>query len=336
MILKLKGGHFSFTFFLILLSFCSLAQNKIEEAIDEFYDENVATSMDTSYINFQVKNWSLRALSTFKDHSFQLRNSGNKLSYTPNNRFGVGFGAAYFPILVDIGFNIKREEKERTQRFDIQADLILKSTFLGLVVQDYQGFNMTGNNSEKSIFRHDIQSTAIQLSYAHAFNSNKISGGSILSGAHKQKKNVGTFLLGGFLSYYQLEADSSIIPSDAEVWFDNSGDLQNMHSYGGGVIGGYGHIFVLQKDFFLFINGLGGLGLARKELDDGLEQHVVSDPFIYRLNLRISFGYNGPRLYVILTGTDDLSITSLDYGNWGLLNAGKAKMILGYKFRKRK
>jgi hypothetical protein len=42
-----------------------------------------------------------------------------------------------------------------------------------------------------------------------------------------------------------------------------------------------------------------------------------------------------PKVFLALRGgEDDLSLLSLDLGNWGLLNVGMAKLIIGYKFNK--
>jgi hypothetical protein len=42
-----------------------------------------------------------------------------------------------------------------------------------------------------------------------------------------------------------------------------------------------------------------------------------------------------PKVVLALSGgEDELSFPSLDFGNLGLLNVGKAKLIIGYKFNK--
>jgi hypothetical protein len=42
-----------------------------------------------------------------------------------------------------------------------------------------------------------------------------------------------------------------------------------------------------------------------------------------------------PKVVLVLSGGgDDLSLLSLDFGNWGLLNVGMAKLIIGYKSNK--
>ena len=322
---------------LILLattSYYAFSQKKVDDDIEEFYKEKVAITMDTSYINYEVGTWSIRAFSIIKDHSFQLRNSDIKFNYTPNNRFGVGFGVAYYPVLLDIGFNIKPRQKEPTKRFDMQAKVLLRDHYFGLVVQDYKGFNISSSEMNDKIFREDIRSSAINLTYGYVFNSKRASAGSIFSGFHVQKRNVGSFILGGFFSYYRMRADSSIVPVEQQNLFNGSSGINGAKNIGGGIIGGYGHIFVFPHNLFLFINILPGIGLIKKNITTESSSYQPSDPLLYRLNFNLSFGYNGPKFYIIITGGDDISITSLDFGNWGALNIGKAKLIFGYKFRK--
>jgi len=67
-------GILSLMFF-ICLSHHVISQKKLDQNIEKFYNENVTKNMDTSYVNYEVKNWSLRAFTIFKDHSFLLQNS---------------------------------------------------------------------------------------------------------------------------------------------------------------------------------------------------------------------------------------------------------------------
>jgi len=42
-----------------------------------------------------------------------------------------------------------------------------------------------------------------------------------------------------------------------------------------------------------------------------------------------------PKVVLVLRGGEsDFSFPLLDFGNWDLLNVGKAKLIIGYKFNK--
>ena len=326
-------------FLVMMLLFCHttrvFSQIKIEDKIDEYYTEKVVSKKDTSYVDFATKNWSLRAFANIKDHSFQLKNSMSKINYTPNNRFGVGVGIAYFPVVLDIGFNVKAGQNEPTDRFDLQAKVLLGANYLGLVVQDYKGFNVRSSDMENSLFREDIRSSTINLTYAYVFNSNRVSIGAVFSGSQIQKKNVGSFLLGGFMIYHRMNADSSIIPSNQQKLFGELSGLSSSNSIGGGIVGGYGHIFILPHNLFLFFNLSPGIGLVKKQFGTDSSSYESSYPLLYRLNFNLSCGYNGPGFYILLTAGDDISLTSFDSSNKGALNIGMSKLIFGYKFRKR-
>jgi len=201
-------------------------------------------------------------------------------------------------------------------------------------VQDYKGFNINSSELDREIFREDIRSSAIILTYLHVFNSRRVSVGSVFSGSHTQKKNVGSFLLGGFFSFYKMKADSSIVPTEKQFLLNELSDINGTKNIGGGIMGGYACIFIFKHKLFLFMNFLPGIGLIKKDVSTVAGSYQPSNPWLYRLNLSLSFGYNGPKIFLIITGGNDISVTSLDFGNWGALNVGKAKLVFGYKFRK--
>ena len=308
----------------------------IDKEIEELYQEGIETeSYDTSYVNYQVENWSIRAFGLFKDHSFQIREGDNRINYVPRNRYGLGLGAAYFPLLLDLSINIKSRDKDPTTRFDAQFDVILKEHFVGVIIQDYKGFEVRGSLIEEPLFRQDIESFAFMTTYAYLFNAKKMSVGSILSGLHKQKKSAGTFSVGGFLHYVRVKGDSSLIPSSVEDQFNPDSRLSRYRQAGFGISGGYGHIFRLPKDFFIFLGIMPGIGIAWKKLeyDDQPDQRPV-DPFMYRINIKVSMGYNGKKYYIILSGGDDISTTSINSNSQGSMNIAKTKLIFGWKFKK--
>ena len=307
---------------------------KIDKDIEKYYNENVANKIDTSYVDFEVEDWSLRLYTLFKDHSFQINNPNIKLKYTPNNRFGVGFGAAYYPFILDIGFNISGFTENPTKRFDLQGQVFLDKNFIGFAFQSYKGFNVSSSVRDRNTFREDIQSSAISLNYAYIFNTKRISFGSVFSGSQMQKKSAGSFVLGGFFNFNNIKADSTIVPEEDESLLNELSGMNGSRSIGGGISGGYSHIFVFKHHLYLFLNALPGIGLLKKEISTDSGSYQPSDPWLYRLNLGLTTGYNGPKFYFILTGGFDLSSTSLDFGNQGVFNTGKAKLIFGYKFNK--
>ena len=187
--------------FLIYFSNNTYSQNKINNEINNYYTRNVVSKMDTNYINFEVENWSLRAYSVYKTNVTSIYNSADKLYYTPNNPFSIGLGFAYYPFLLDLGFNIKPKNKNKTQRFDLQADITFHNNYFGIVIQRYQGFNVSDSEQNYG-FREDIITSAIDLSYAYLFSGNKMSLGSVFSGSQIQKKKCG-FLFSRCLFHVQ-------------------------------------------------------------------------------------------------------------------------------------
>jgi hypothetical protein len=125
-----------------------------------------------TFIDKDIRRWSVRGLANFKDNRFQLRNDEYTLEYYPNNRSGVGFGFLNSKLLVDIIFNIKSNKEEITERFDMQGDFMIGRSYVIFQVQTYQGFNVRNTTIEApSIFRRDIKTLTLNLVYFYIFNS---------------------------------------------------------------------------------------------------------------------------------------------------------------------
>ena len=191
---------------LLMLTAPGVAQ-KIEDLI-------LKSDVDTAFIDNQLNTWSLRPFLTFRDHSFRISNDLTAIRYDPTNRFGVGMGVAYNPLLLDVGSNFQTDRENHTERFDLQGDLLIKTHFVNMTIQQYRGFEVIPKSEEASTFREDIASLAAVASYLYAFNKNRISIASVLTGRQRQKKNAYTFGIGGFLLYSRMKADSSIIPKE--------------------------------------------------------------------------------------------------------------------------
>ena len=86
--------------------------------------------VDTLLIDRDINHWSMRAIASFKDNNFRLRNSNFTLHYTPTNRAGAGVGFASSKLLLDLTINIKTDEEESTERFDLQGNLLIKQELL--------------------------------------------------------------------------------------------------------------------------------------------------------------------------------------------------------------
>ena len=83
--------------------------------------------------------------------------------------FGVGFGSR--KLILDLAFNIKRKDEAPTERFDLQATLMLNNHHINYTLQSYQGYNVHAEDFED--FRTDIRSFSSTINYLYMFNASK-------------------------------------------------------------------------------------------------------------------------------------------------------------------
>lgn len=286
--------------------------------------------VDTNYVNLEENILSLRIFLVAKTQNIKLNNEDYGLKYLPNNRLGAGIGFAYYPILLDFAVNIKVHKENATDRFDLQGEIFSKRSLFGIYLQNYRGFNITGDQLQAEEFRPDIHSIATGLSYFSLVNANKMSFRSIFAGGAKQKKSVGSFALGGTASFHRIKADSSIIPGSQQAYFNEYAQITKMLEFNASIKTGYAQVFVIPHGFFIFAGIFPGIGISVKEITSG-ETYIPSDWLNLLMDLQISFGYNSPRIYTTIGVVDHYSNTSLDYSNRMITNFGRIKWVVGFK-----
>jgi hypothetical protein len=290
--------------------------------------------VDTVYIDLLPGKWSLRAYATTPYQIFSIKNKENEqqIKYVPNNLLGVGLGFSYRFLVVDLGLNLKTKISEATSRFDLQVSMMLQKHLVDLYFQTYSGFELTKTPSFESKFREDIRSSALGVNYYYNFNGKKLSLRSAFSGDQLQQKSTGTFALGGYFSWYRLTADSSIIESASQSFFNEYAKLTENKMTGLGISGGYAYSFVFPKNFFLYASAMPGIGL---NFGQQKAQESYKPPLgpVGKIGLRASFGYAGPRMYLICSFISDYFFTDLGHQNQYRYNPGKIKLVFGYRLQ---
>jgi hypothetical protein len=293
--------------------------------------ENLPTQeVDSNYVNLEQNIFSIRTFLNFKSQSFKLSNKDHGLRYIPNNRFGVGVGIAYYPILLDVSINIKVFKEDASERLDFQGELLYKRNLFSLYIQDYKGFNITGDQISIKEFRPDIKSFTTGLSYLRILNPNKMSFSSVFTGGAMQKKSVGSFALGGSASIHRMSADSSIVPSSQREYFNDYALITEMLGINVSIKGGYSQVFVLPDGFFVFASLFPGIGISIKEITS-IETYIPGDWLNLELDFQVSFGYNGSRIYSTIGVVSHHSNTSLDYSIRMISRLGRIKWVVGFK-----
>lgn len=296
---------------------------------------NTPKIIDTLFIDRDIHNWSIRLFTNYKEQRFRLSDNHSKLIYVPNNPAGIGIGLATKKVILDLAFNIKTNKEEPSDRFDMQGALTLEKHNIDFVFQRYKGFNVVNDRGVQEVFREDLSSSSISISYMYLFNSSQYSVSALKSGLSRQKKAALSFSLGGLFFMNNKSADSTIIPKELQAYFNEEAQIQKLNGIGASIIGGVTTIVPLPFDFFISFSLIPGIGFMYKNIETESFSYTPSNPMLYSLDMTGVFGYNGHRIYVNITSKLGIYGSDLDYGNKSYHSGINAKLSVGYKLKPR-
>ncbi|WP_422360236.1 DUF4421 domain-containing protein [Reichenbachiella sp.] len=235
----------------------------------------------------------------------------DKLEYKPNESLNLGFGVGYRWFGLDVAFNFRgvnndNDQFGKTKRFDFQSSIYTRKFAGDLTIQKYKGYYL--DNPEDYIpnfdpegpypIRPDISTRRYGASLLYVFNHGKFSFRSAFIYNERQIKSTGSFLAGPFFSYFRMDADSSLIISEAESEFDLSQDFRGSEYIRYGLAGGYGYNLVLGHRVFISLSLVIGLGpeIKKSQALNGVPADTEAK-FTGRVATRIAMGYNAPKFY---------------------------------------
>ncbi|MCX2744432.1 DUF4421 family protein [Mangrovivirga sp. M17] len=320
---------------LFLIGFCGYAQEETD-TLSSDRSEYIERFDDYLYVKGLLGNRSLNVtLETDDQQTIQYRPNGNGL---------IGFGGYAFDIAFEVTLRLPENEDGDNARLygntdysDFQLNLYGTQFGVDFYLQKYQGFyisnasqiNKNWQNGDPHPQRSDLSVRNVSFTGFWIQNSEKFSFKSSFNQTERQKKSAGSFLVGATISDIKVEADSAIntIP-------DN--DFSPTVKYSGGkfttfsLLPGYTHNFVLNE-LFLNTTFAAGIGLQWQKYPFEGKQ-VRNTQFRGALNGRLSFGYNGDKIF---TGTTIVfQNANANTRNVNLnVSAWNFKLFLGYRIK---
>jgi len=289
--------------------------------------------LDSLFVDRDLNNWSIRLFGNIKAQGFKLSNDNVRLSYIPNDLYGIGVGVATSKLILDFTYNLKNRDTENTDRFDLRGGLILEQNLIDFYFQVYRGFNIENSINNTSIFRDDIKSIAGGIDYLYLFNADGYSQTSLNAGLSAKKSKIFSFGLGGFILYNQISADQSIVPDEFIPDFNEQARITHLTNYGIGIMGGVVSIFKLPGNFYIALGAKAGLGLTIKNAEAETVSYSSKNPVVYKLNASALFGYKWNRFYTTLSLVTSTDMSYVGYGNKGAFTLLSGKLALGYRIK---
>ncbi len=271
---------------------------------------------DSAYVKDYTHILTGRVYFSTKYNKMQLGglNSVRPLIYRPNSRVNLGVGASYRALTLNIGVGIPllnqdNPEKGQTRYFDAQANVYTQFWATNLFLQRYQGYYVDTYSKDELGWdqqtsyptRPDIVEYNLGVSTVHIFNSDRFSYRAAFNQDAWQRKSQGTLLAGGYATYFNLTADSSLVPERLAKQYGPGLHLREGQFWDIGPSLGYAYTLVVQEHWFLtgsLVIG-GGLSVQRAVTDEDLSEDVLrtSAGLGWHGQFRAGTGYNSAKYY---------------------------------------
>lgn len=281
------------------------------------YAQKQADPFDTLYVNDYSHILTGRAYFSTKNNAFALRTElGKDLVYRPNNQINWGLGASYRSLTLNIGIrmplvNDNDDEFGRTRYLDAQANILTKRTATNLFLQVFSGYHL-GSHVLSEVnwpalaqrpYRPDVYQFNIGFSSLRITNNDRFSYRASFNQDAWQKRSQGSWLFGGYATFFGLRSDSSLVPSILSEQYTPELNLRRGNLFDAGPMGGYVYTFVHKEHWFATLStvlggGLAVRGLTHPDADSEREVRTVDAGAAYRVQLRAGMGYNSARHYV--------------------------------------
>ncbi len=309
-------------------------------------------SFDTAYVRDYSRKLTMRLYSNTKYNGLTIASgSATDLVYRPNNRINIGIGASYRALTLNIGFGVPFLNNDdavrgKTRYLDAQANIHTRRWASNMFLQVFSGYYVASHDlsqvgwvqETERPYRADLVQFNIGASALHIFNHRKFSYRASFNQDAWQRKSQGSFLLGGYLTYYDLRADSSLVPMVLSEQFDPGVRVRRGNFTDVGPMGGYAFTYVLKEHWFVTLSGALGAGLSIQRLllvsDDGEHMRPLTGPG-WHAQLRAALGYNSKRTYVGLLFNQE-NVGYLTAGEQGIRwNVGNVRLNLVHRFNQR-
>ncbi|MES2380833.1 MAG: DUF4421 family protein [Bacteroidota bacterium] len=290
-------------------------------------------------------NVSLFALTNKSDINV-IGKAGANLTYTPNDYTAIGVSVRLNWLGLAFSYapkNIQEKEKGTTTYTNIKLSSYGKKMGFDIYYLDYSGYYLNNtkdvlpNTPPKTFYiRNDLSTLNIGANYYYIFNHKRYSYRSTFIQNEIQKHSAGSFMLSTSLNYYNIRADSSIVPRNVNPdKFGAESKLQKGDFYNLCFMPGYGHTFVAYKRFFLTLSAFGGIDFQQQHYTSELiNGNKVFDEFeiIPRAMGRAGIGYNYRRFFTGLTGVADVYNLPLGKNERISYSVGSVSFYFGYHF----
>lgn len=330
------------TLFTLLLH----AQNKVDVS-------GKKAKFDTSYVNSYKHYYSsyVNIITKYNRFELNLINTQDQekisLEYNPNEKAKLGLGFHYKWLSLGIGIlNMNPQDEDKygkTEQFDLQLNIFLRSIIIDANIQNYTGFYISNPNSFNPLYTetHEkypqypkLKTTSLGASFFYVFNNKKFSYRAAFNQTEHQMKSAGSFLFGLSFSINAFRNPENIIPNELHSVVAENNYYKSSGIINPGIIFGYAYTYVFQKNYFATLSFVPGIALqTRRIVTENKDHNQLKINFSGTNKVRFAAGYNSAKHYLGIsfsannfTSKDKAESTSIYY------SLGRVRIFYGRRF----
>lgn len=304
--------------------------------------------VNAAYVTTYYGRLHLFLVSDRQTYTLRLLGSDRPLVYRPNLAWTLGAGFDYkwagteltlkLPFL---GYNTT--QKGRTKPFAVSLNYNNRRLWVSGQYQFYRGFYLANPNVLEPEWlahhdtypqRNDLISQTITTQAQYLFNPLRMSIPATLLQREGQRKPTGSWVIGGFLTYQHIHADSALVPTLLQSGFTDRGSARGERSIALGINAGYIQTFVFHNYYFINMSLRPGLSILYTQTaftDKALA--VRWQPGWQGLG-SLTIGYSSPRYYGGIYASINLVNRAISQG-FIHADTGYIRLVAGKRLRYR-
>ncbi len=267
--------------------------------------------VDQSYITTYYGRLHFFLVSDRQDYALRLVGPSQSLLYKPNLAWALGVGFDYkwagTELTVKLPFlGYNPVLKGKTKPFGISLNFNNRRLWVSGQYQFYRGFYV-GNpdvvepdwlsHHPMYPYRNDLISQMVVSHVQYLFNPLQVSIPASLLQREGQRKAAGSWVVGSFLTYQLIRADSSFVPVPLQGDFPDESASHRFRSLALGVDAGYIQTFVFGTHYFVNVSVRPGLSVLLEQNTRLAHSPVSHIRLGWQGLTSLTIGYNSSRYY---------------------------------------
>lgn len=269
---------------------------------------------DTNYVKVNRKKFMIKSWTDYRVISLSITplDFGSMLLksniYIPNVSTSQGIAASYKFITLSYSFKIpyttRNADKYGSSAYrDVKFTMTKQKFIFSGIFRQYKGFYTESTTSLfTSWFENNPRPQRPDITYMYLgmegfwiFNNKKFSSDAFFNQKDVQYKSAFSLLAMGDLGITQMKGDTFLIPS--ETGYEGKlSDMKQLSFYSMDASIGAVYSWVIRHRVYISPIVFGGFGIQLKQYHKP-EEDILGVRLLYRLNLRLSMGYNSKNVF---------------------------------------